>query len=88
VTYRVNVTARAERDLAFLFDEINARQSDAAQFAIKGFQYEILFVQLTLSAKGFTQDVRHSPAIECCYHGIRFSHIHAAVDVQRMAGDV
>jgi toxin ParE1/3/4 len=30
MTYRVNVTGRAERDLAFLFNAINAGRSDAA----------------------------------------------------------
>ena len=45
MAYRVNVTARAERDLALLFDEINAWQSDAALKWYRGLKQAILSLE-------------------------------------------
>jgi len=42
MVYVVNVTARAERDLAFLFAEINAEHSDAALKWYRGLREAIL----------------------------------------------
>ena len=45
MAYRVNVTARAERDLALLFDEIHACQSDAALKWYRGLKQAILSLE-------------------------------------------
>jgi plasmid stabilization system protein ParE len=42
VAYLVNVTARAQRDLAILFDAINAEHSDAALKWYRGLKEAIL----------------------------------------------
>jgi len=43
--YLVNLTARAERDLAHLYDEINAEHSDAALRWYMGFKEAILTLE-------------------------------------------
>ena len=43
--YLVNVTRRAERDLAFLYDEINAEYSDAALKWYRGLKEAILSLE-------------------------------------------
>jgi toxin ParE1/3/4 len=45
MAYLVNVTARAERDLAFLFAEINAGHSDAALKWYRGLKEAILSLE-------------------------------------------
>jgi toxin ParE1/3/4 len=45
MAYVVNVTARAERDPAFLFDAINPRRSDAALKWYKSLKKAILSLQ-------------------------------------------
>ena len=45
MTYRVNVTVRAERDLALLFDAINAQDSDAAHKWYRGLKEAILSLE-------------------------------------------
>jgi toxin ParE1/3/4 len=45
MTYRVNVTVRAERDLALLFDAINAEHSDAALKWYRGLKDAILSLE-------------------------------------------
>jgi toxin ParE1/3/4 len=45
MTYRVNVTVRAERDLALLFDAINAGNSAAALSWYKGLKEAILSLE-------------------------------------------
>lgn len=45
MTYLVNITARAERDLAILFDEINAEHSDAALKWYRGLKEAILSLE-------------------------------------------
>ena len=45
MVYVVNLTARAERDLAFLFAEINAEHSDAALKWYRGLREAILSLE-------------------------------------------
>jgi toxin ParE1/3/4 len=45
MAYLVNVTARAERDLAFLFAEINAEHSDVALKWYRGLKEAILSLE-------------------------------------------
>ncbi|HXY47880.1 MAG TPA: type II toxin-antitoxin system RelE/ParE family toxin [Terriglobales bacterium] len=45
MVYVVNLTARAERDLAFLFAEINAEHSDAALKWYRGLSEAILSLE-------------------------------------------
>jgi toxin ParE1/3/4 len=45
MAYLVNITARAEHDLAYLFDEINAEHSDAALKWYKGLRDAILSLE-------------------------------------------
>jgi toxin ParE1/3/4 len=45
MTYRVNITVRAERDLALIFDAINAEQSDAAIKWYRGLKEAILCLE-------------------------------------------
>jgi len=45
MAYVVNVTHRAERDLAFLYDEINAEHSDAALQWYRGLKEAILSLE-------------------------------------------
>jgi len=45
MAYLINVTARAERDLAFLFAEINAEHSDAALKWYRGLKEAILSLE-------------------------------------------
>jgi toxin ParE1/3/4 len=45
MAYLINVTARAARDLAFLFAEINAQHSDAARKWYRGLKEAILTLE-------------------------------------------
>jgi toxin ParE1/3/4 len=45
MAYLINVTARAERDLAFLFAEINVEHSDAALKWYRGLKEAILSLE-------------------------------------------
>jgi plasmid stabilization system protein ParE len=45
MAYRVNVTARAERDLALIFDAINAEHSEAALKWYRGLKEAILSLE-------------------------------------------
>jgi toxin ParE1/3/4 len=45
MTYLVNVTVRAERDLALIFDAINAEHSDAAVRWYRGLKKAILSLE-------------------------------------------
>jgi toxin ParE1/3/4 len=45
VAYVVNVTARAERDLAVLFDEVDAERSEAALSWYRGLKEAILSLE-------------------------------------------
>jgi plasmid stabilization system protein ParE len=45
MAYVVNVTTRAERDLAYLYDEINAEYSDAALKWYRGLKEAILSLE-------------------------------------------
>jgi plasmid stabilization system protein ParE len=45
MAYLVNVTLRAERDLALLFDDINAEHSDAALKWYRGLKEAILSLE-------------------------------------------
>jgi toxin ParE1/3/4 len=45
MAYRVSLTARAERDLAHLYEEINAEYSDAAFKWYRGFKKAILSLE-------------------------------------------
>ena len=64
------------------------RTYSSEQFAIKGFQYEILFVELTVRERVHSRRSTQSGYRVLRYHGIPFSHVHAAVNIQSMAGDV
>jgi plasmid stabilization system protein ParE len=45
VAYLVNITSRAERDLAHLYEEINATHSDAARKWYQGLKEDILSLE-------------------------------------------
>jgi hypothetical protein len=45
MAYVVNVTARAQRDLAYLYDEINCEHSDAALKWYSGLKEAILSLE-------------------------------------------
>lgn len=45
MAYAVNLTARAERDLARLYDEINAADSEAARKWYRGLKKQILSLE-------------------------------------------
>ena len=45
MAYAVNLTARAERDLAHLYEEIHAEHSDAAVKWYRGFQQAVLSLE-------------------------------------------
>jgi toxin ParE1/3/4 len=45
MAYLVNITARAERDLAYLYSEINAEHSDAALKWYRGLKEAILSLE-------------------------------------------
>ena len=45
MAYLVNITARAERDFAYLFDEINAQYSDAAVRWYQGLKAAVLSLE-------------------------------------------
>jgi len=45
MAYLVNATSRAERDLAYLYDEINAEHADAALKSYRGLKESILSLE-------------------------------------------
>lgn len=62
MAYLVNITARAERDLAILFNEINAEHSDAALKWYRGLRDAILSLKEQPNRCPTTQekpDLRH-----------------------------
>jgi toxin ParE1/3/4 len=64
MAYAVNVTPRAERDLADLYDEINAGESDAALKWYRGLKKAILSLEESPSrcpATAENASLRHLP---------------------------
>jgi toxin ParE1/3/4 len=45
MAYLVSITSRAERDLAQLYDDVNAQSSDAARRWYTGFKHSILSLE-------------------------------------------
>jgi plasmid stabilization system protein ParE len=56
VTYAVNLTARAERDFAILYDEINAEQSRAALKWYRGLKAAVLSLEEMLGRCPVTRE--------------------------------
>ena len=66
MAYLVNITSRAERDLAHLYGKINAEYSDAALKWYRGLKWAILTLEEHPSRCLVT---RKSPRVEAFAHG-------------------